>query len=108
MSNIFYNYISEKIVKYFKTNEPAAGDKYYIQFETEEQVRDLYSELKNNIIANTFVYEDADRNQKYDTYELNFGQVQLIIAAAMAGGPHPDFLATLRNLVGVESGYEKR
>ncbi len=108
MSNIFYNYISEKIVKYFKTNEPAAGDKYYIQFETEEQVRDLYSELKNNIIANTFVYEDADRNQKYDTYELNFGQVQLIIAAAMAGGPHPDFLATLRNLVGVERGYEKK
>lgn len=108
MSNTFYSYISEKIIKYFKSNEPVAGDKYYIQFETEEQVNELYVELENNIIAKKFIYEDSDRNQKYDTYELDFGQIQLIIAAAMKGGPHPDFLATLRNLVGVESGYEKK
>ncbi|MBD5476839.1 MAG: DNA phosphorothioation-dependent restriction protein DptH [Lachnospiraceae bacterium] len=108
MSNTFYSYISEKIIKYFQSNEPVAGDKYYIQFETEEQVNKLYLELGNNVIAKKFVYQDVDRNQKYDTYELNFGQIQLIIAASMDGGPHPDFLATLRNLVGVERGYEKK
>lgn len=108
MSNTFYNYISEKIITYFKANEPSAGDKFYVQFETEEQVTKLYEELKNNIIANSFSYEDIERGQRYDSYELSFGSVSLIVAAAMTGGPHPDFLATLRNLVGVEIGYEKK
>lgn len=108
MSNTFYNYISEKIITYFKENEPNPGDKFFVQFETEEQVEKLYSELKNNIITRPFVYEDTARAQKYDSYELNFGTVGLIVAAAMEGGPHPDFLATLRNLVGVEQGYEQK
>lgn len=108
MSNTFYNYISEKIITFFKNNEPSAGDKFYVQFETEEQVEKLYSELKNNIIASSFIYEDVDRGQKYDSYELSFGDVDLIVAAAMNGGPHPDFLATLRNLVGIETGYENK
>ncbi len=108
MSNTFYNYISEKIITHFKTNEPNQGDKFFVQFETEDQVEKLYSELKHNIIAKPFVYEDIIRTQKYDSYELEFGEVGLIVAAAMEGGPHPDFLATLRNLVGVEQGYEKK
>lgn len=108
MSNTFYNYISEKIITYFKANEPNPGDKFFVQFETEEQVEKLYSDLKNNIISQPFAYEDAARAQKYNSYELQFGSVGLIVAAAMEGGPHPDFLATLRNLVGVEQGYEHK
>ena len=106
MLNIFYSYISEKIITFFKTNELNSGDKYYIQFETEEQVKNLYKELKKNIIASSFVYEDKERKQKYDSYKLTFGNVDLIVAAAMEGGPHPDFLATLRNMVGVYPDYE--
>lgn len=108
MLNTFYNYISERIIKYFKANAPAAGDKYFVQFEAEEQVEKLYSELRNNTIASPYVYEDIRRNQRYESYELSFGNTQLIVAAAMAEGPHPDFLATLRNLVGVENGYENK
>ena len=63
MSNIFYNYISEKIITYFKTNEPNPGDKFFIQFETEDQVENLYKELQNNIISRPFVYEDMGRAQ---------------------------------------------
>ena len=63
---------------------------------------------KTNIIAEEFVYYDQDRNQKYVSYQLRFGDVQLVVAASMVGGPHPDFLATLRNLVGVEKGYENK
>lgn len=59
MSNTFYNYISEKIITYFKTNEPNPGDKFFVQFETEDQVDKLYKELKNNIIAKSFIYEDT-------------------------------------------------
>lgn len=108
MSNTFYSYLSEKIIKYFQTNKPGAGEKYYVQFETEEQVRNLYDELKKNIAAASFFYEDRVREQKYETYELNFESTQLIIAAAMEKGPHPDFLATLRNLVGVETSYTSK
>lgn len=107
MSTIFYNYISEKIITYFKTNEPNPGDKFFVQFEKEDHVENLYKELRNNIIAKPFVYEDADRKQKYESYKLQFGVVELIVAAAM-GNTHPDFLATLRNLVGIEQGYENK
>ena len=105
MSNLFYDFLSEKIIKYFQINTPAAGEKFYVQFETEEQVKNLYSALKNNLIAAEFVYEDLMRSQVYKTYELNFRENQLIVAAAMEDGPHPDFLATMRNLVGVEKNY---
>lgn len=108
MSNMFYDYLSEKIIKYFQTNIPDPGEKYYIQFENDEQVGKLYSVLENNIISSPFVYNDDLRSQKYETYELDFGKVQLIIAASRNNRPHPDFLATLRNLVGVEEGYLKK
>ena len=71
MSNMFYDYLSEKIIKYFQTNIPDPGEKYYIQFENDEQVGELYSVLENNIISSSFVYNDIVRGQKYGTYESN-------------------------------------
>lgn len=108
MSNAFYNYLSRKIINYFKNNNPKVGDKYYIQFENDEQVERLYDELRQNIISSPFTYEDAERFQKYETYELEFNDVQLIVANAVDGKVHPDFLATLRNLVGVDSKYKAK
>lgn len=108
MSNMFYNYISGKIIDYFRVNVPKAGDKFYVQFETDKQVKCLYNELNNNTISSPFVYEDEVRKQKYISYELNFGIVKLVVAASMENGPHPDFLANLRNLVGVEEKYTDR
>ncbi|WP_456079995.1 DNA phosphorothioation-dependent restriction protein DptH [Mogibacterium sp.] len=105
MSNTFYNYLSEKIICFFKSREPLSGDKFYVQLESDVQVRFLYEHLKNNIIKKKFIYLDKIAEQQYETYELDFGHTQLIVAAAMHGGPHPDFLANLRNLVGVEDGY---
>ena len=107
MSKPFYSYLSEKIITYFQTNVPNAGDKYSIQFENSSQVSELYNELQQNLIAQKFVYHDEERNQKYETYELSFGTIQLIIAATVYE-VHPDFLATLRNLVGLEKGYESK
>ena len=91
MSNPFYKYLSEKIIKYFQTNSPYPGDKFFVQFETDEQVHNLFNELKDNIIAQEFEYADLERNQKYNSYQLVFGSAQLIVAASMVGGPHPDF-----------------
>ena len=108
MSNPFYKYISEKVIKYFQINSPIPGDKFFVQFENDEQVRKLFDELKSNTIAEEFVYFDEERGQKYNSYQLSFSDSKLIVAASMTGGPHPDFLATLRNLVGVEKGYEQK
>ena len=108
MSNPFYKYLSEKVIKFFQTNMPMAGDKFFVQFETEEQVNNLYTELEKNIVAKEFVYNDSSREQRYISYQLSFGAIDMVIAASMEGGPHPDFLATLRNLVGVEQGYENK
>ncbi len=106
MSNRFYNYLSGKIVDYFRLNTPKAGDKFYIQFETEQQVERLYQEMSDSKASIPFSYVDDKRGQKYKTYQLQFSDVSLIVAASLKSGPHPDFMATLRNMVGLEKGYE--
>ena len=42
MSEQFYNYLSEKIINFFKDNPLISGAKYNIQFESEEQVKELW------------------------------------------------------------------
>lgn len=108
MSNRFYSYLSDKIISYFKNNNPHPGDKFYVQFETDNQVRTLYDELNKNIISEAFLYEDTERSQRYESYQLKFGDCYLVVAAALNGGPHPDFLAQLRNMVGRDVGYENK
>ena len=108
MSNRFYSYLSDKIISYFKNNNPHPGDKFYAQFETDDQVKTLYDELNKNIISEAFLYEDTERSQRYESYQLKFGDCYLVVAAALKGGPHPDFLAPLRNMVGRDVGYENK
>lgn len=108
MSNMFYDYLTARITDFFRENPPKPGEKFYIQLETEEQVKTLYDKLRENIISVPFLYRDEKREQVYKSYQLSFGPVKLIIAAAMENGPHPDFLATLRNLVGVEENYRDK
>jgi len=107
MSNLFYSYLSEKIITFFRNNPLRPGDKFFVQFESESQVELLYKELQNNTISRPFTYRDDDRNETYKTYELQFNNVQILVASTY-NGPHPDFLATLRNFVGVEEGYENK
>lgn len=72
MSNRFYSYLSDKIISYFKNNNPHPGDKFYAQFETDDQVKTLYDELNKNIISEAFLYEDTERSQRYESYQLKF------------------------------------
>lgn len=104
MSDQFYSYLTDKIIKFFRNNPLRSGDKFFIQFEEEEEVESLYLALKNNTLYKAFKYEDKEHNENYETYYLDFDSVKLIIASTY-GGVHPDFLANLRNVVGVEEGY---
>ncbi len=104
MSDQFYRYLTEKIITYFRNNPLRPGDKFYIQFENDIQVGELYYELKDNIISEPFSYCDDMRGVEYRTYTLDFGRTKLIVASTY-GNIHPDFLTTLRNMVGIEEGY---
>lgn len=108
MSDQFYSYLSDKIIDFFKLNPLSVGAKYNIQFEKQEEVRALYEELKKNDLYKVFEYRDIKtRDVKYTTYMLNFGNVKLIVSATI-DNTQPDFLTRLRNMVGVEKGYEDK
>ena len=107
MSNQFYSYLSSKIIDFFRLNPLIPGSKYNIQFETEEQVRDLYEKLKDNNLYREYEYKDLNGEVKYKSYELEFNGVSLIVSSTM-DNVQPDFLTRLRNMVGMEEGYEKK
>lgn len=107
MSDQFYSYLSNKIINFFRQNPLKPGSKYNIQFEKEEQVRALFEELKDNTLYSEYEYKDKDGNVKYKSYQLDFNEVSLIVSSTM-DGVQPDFLTRLRNMVGLEDGYEKK
>lgn len=108
MLDQFYSYLSERILEFFKDNPLNSGAKYNIQFETEEQVRNLYNILKENTLSETYEYKDENGNVKYKSYKLNFHNGKELIVAATIDNVQPDFLTRLRNMVGHETGYENK
>ena len=107
MSNHFYSYLSKKIINFFKQNPLITGSKYNIQFEKEEQVRRLYEKLKENNLSRRYEYNDANGEVKYQSYQLDFNGVSLIVSSTI-DDVQPDFLTRLRNMVGIEDGYKKK
>lgn len=107
MSDQFYSYLSEKIIKFFKENPLTPGAKYNIQFEKEDEVRELYEELKNNTLYKKFEYKNSKGEVIYNSYMLDFPTVKLIVSAKI-DNIQPDFLTRLRNMVGVEDGYKDK
>jgi DNA phosphorothioation-dependent restriction protein DptH len=108
MLDQFYSYLSNKIIEFFTVNPLSPGSKYSIQFENQEEVRSLYEGLmKNNSLYKKFEYKDLIGEVKYRSYMLDFPNIKLIIAATI-DDVQPDFLTRLRNMVGVEKGYEDK
>ena len=66
MSDQFYNYLTDKIITYFRNNPLRSGDKFFIQFEEECEVENLFVALKNNNLCSEFIYKDAERNEIYE------------------------------------------
>lgn len=106
MSDQFYSYLSNKIIEFFNMNPLSSGAKYNIQFEKKDQVEALYEELKKNTLYKEYEYVDKGE-VKYRSYLLDFQNTKLIISATI-GDIQPDFLTRLRNMVGVEKGYENK
>lgn len=107
MSDQFYSYLAEKIISFFRINPLTPGSKYNIQFEKEKEVRELYEKLKDNTYYKEYEYKDPNGVVKYKAYQLDFNGVQLIVSATI-DNVQPDFLTRLRNMVGIEVGYETK
>ncbi|USK35048.1 DNA phosphorothioation-dependent restriction protein DptH [Bacillus sp. F19] len=98
MLNQFYNYLSDKLIQFFQGQSLEGGERYYLQFEDEKQVSDLYKVLKTKDIAADFDYQHK-LGSPYSTFSLNFGEFRVVVAATIENVT-PDFLVTLRNEVG--------
>ncbi|WP_404458416.1 DNA phosphorothioation-dependent restriction protein DptH [Oceanobacillus kapialis] len=98
MSNQFYKYIASLLVDYFKTIGIKAGDRYYLQLDNPTEVKLLVDALSNFESSIPFKYQHR-LGEEYTTNALTFNDHRLVIAYT-SEFVKPDFLVTLRNLVG--------
>ncbi|WP_236636197.1 DNA phosphorothioation-dependent restriction protein DptH [Pradoshia eiseniae] len=102
MLNQFYNYMAKKLINYLKQEKVKAGERYFLQFDELDNVRDFYSVLKSSEIAHPFIYQHK-QGSPYETFYLDIHGIRVIIAATI-NGVTPDYLVTIRNLVSEQSG----
>lgn len=109
MSGQFYRYLSKKLINYFKSNLHA-GDKFFVQFDEENQVEIFYNTLKNSnnfdlsVSVEEFVYKH-DMGNEFKTYALSVGNIKLVVASSL--DVNVDYLVTLRNQVVTQEGVWK-
>ena len=99
MSDQFYEYLSEKLLEYFSKNNPIKGDRFYINFDDENQVKSLYYSLKEvagDRVA-PFIYTNDISHESYDTYSFDINGIKFVVAENFR--VNIDFLVKLRNLV---------
>ncbi|MRX73053.1 DNA phosphorothioation-dependent restriction protein DptH [Bacillus lacus] len=105
MSNQFYNYIASILKNFFKESGINNGDRYYLQLDSHSDVEALVDSLKNIESAKKFEYKH-EMGEKYVTFSIPFQERHLVVAHTSAS-VKPDFLVTLRNLVGEQTGEWK-
>ncbi|MCM3741907.1 DNA phosphorothioation-dependent restriction protein DptH [Oceanobacillus luteolus] len=97
MSNQFYNYIAKLITDY-TGKEGFPGDRFYIQLDSQLEVDQLVKALSKDSRVQRFSYQH-EQGDPYETFAIDFDKHKLIIANT-SSTVKPDFLVTLRNLVG--------
>ncbi|WP_181505016.1 DNA phosphorothioation-dependent restriction protein DptH, partial [Methanococcus maripaludis] len=95
MSDQFYDYLANKIVKNFEKSGVKAGDRFNVEFETPKKVKKLYDSLKSGKNVRELTIEHGS---PYETFEIVFKDVDLIISATL-DGVSPEYLVKLRNEV---------
>lgn len=98
MLNQFYSYLTEKLFTYFDDLNLKGGERYYLQFDSKDQVSGFYNYMKENSLSQEFYYQHS-HGSPYTTYALLVGDIKIVVAATNEKVT-PDFLVTLRNQVG--------
>ena len=102
MSNQFYNYISSLLVHYFKETGLKPGDRFYLQLDSDSDVENLVRALENSEGTSSFRYKH-ELGDEYTTFSISIHNIKLVVAFT-SDSVKPDFLVTLRNLVGEQKG----
>jgi DNA phosphorothioation-dependent restriction protein DptH len=105
MSNQFYSYISTLLIDYFKEVGIKSGDRYYLQLDSETEVSQLVNALNQINGSKVFRYQH-ERGEEYQTFSLSFQTVNMVVTHT-SKEVKPDFLVTLRNLVGEQKDVWK-
>ncbi|WP_077622435.1 DNA phosphorothioation-dependent restriction protein DptH [Sediminibacillus massiliensis] len=102
MSNQFYNYIASLLLDYFNKIGIKSGDRFYLQLDNASDVHQLIEAMRNMENTTPFSYKH-DLGERYDTFAIKFNEHKLVVAFT-SENVKPDFLVTLRNLVGEQEG----
>ena len=94
MSKQFYNYLSDKLIKYLENNDIKSGERFYLQLDEKNQVEDFFNVLSENQNAQRFVYKH-EQGGKYESISLNLKGVNLVIASTV--NVTSGYLVTIRN-----------
>jgi DNA phosphorothioation-dependent restriction protein DptH len=105
MLNQFYNYLSDKLITFFESQSLEGGERFYLQFDEESQVKNFYRALNEQDVAETYTYQH-EKGSPYNTFSLIIGNIRVVVAATV-DQVTPDFLVTLRNQAGEQSGTWK-
>ncbi len=84
---------------FFETRNLSSGERFFIEYQREEEVQGQYEALKENarFQVKEWNWLDAD----YSSYCININGIDLIVAAAL-DGVKEDFLTGLRNIIDAE------
>ena len=105
MSDQFYNYLSSKLFDFFERNHLVKGDKFYIQFDEDEQIIDFYNSIKEYGINSSSIEEFSYKHEKGDeflTFAVNCKGIKLVVVESVSISE--DYLVTLRNQVSAQKG----
>jgi DNA phosphorothioation-dependent restriction protein DptH len=97
MLNQFYKYMSEKLTKFLESEQLTGGERFYLQFDNKQNVKEFYDSLKETTKAESFVYQH-EHGSPYETFCLVIDSIKVVVAATI-DDVTPDYLVTLRNQV---------
>src|SRR5699024_3081689 len=95
-------YLGDKLINFFDTQSLSGGERFYLQFDDKDQVEEFYETLREYDSAKAFHYQH-EQGSPYYTFGLKSGDITVVVAATIENVT-PDFLVTLRNEVGEQTG----
>jgi DNA phosphorothioation-dependent restriction protein DptH len=102
MLNQFYSYMADKLLTFLETQYLEGGERYYLQFDDEANVRDFYYTLRSLPQTEEYPYQH-EHGSPYITFCIKINEVQVVVAATI-DDITPDFLVTIRNAVSEQDG----
>ncbi|MCA0172965.1 DNA phosphorothioation-dependent restriction protein DptH [Bacillus sp. RAR_GA_16] len=105
MSNQFYNYIADQILQHFSSSSLSAGERFYLQLDQDEEIKNLVNSLQQKQNVQKFIYKH-EFGHPYETFCIEIDNIRVVVAHTH-GNIKPDFLVTLRNQVGEQQGVWK-